>query len=68
MWDNANRSRPILLCEYATIQPNMADPSDPVDWSGAETRLQYQIWVGAVGEAIYTPSAERNGDVVIGAS
>jgi len=30
--------------------------------------LQYPIWVGAVGEAIYTLGAERNGDIVIGAS
>lgn len=68
MWDNANRSHPVLLGEYATIQPNMANPSDPVDWSGAEPRLPYPIWVGAVGEAIYTLGAERNGDIVIGAS
>ncbi|KFZ24295.1 hypothetical protein V502_01226 [Pseudogymnoascus sp. VKM F-4520 (FW-2644)] len=68
MWDNANRSHPILLGEYATIQPNMADPSASVDWSGAEPRLEHPIWVGAVGEAIYTLGAERNSDVVIGAS
>jgi alpha-N-arabinofuranosidase len=68
LWDNANRSHPILLGEYATIQGNKADPSTPVDWSGAEPRLQYPIWVGAVGEAIYTLGAERNGDIVIGAS
>jgi alpha-N-arabinofuranosidase len=30
--------------------------------------LQYPIWIGAVGEAIYTLGAERNGDIVIGAS
>ena len=68
LWDNANRSHPILLGEYATIQPNKADTSEPVDWSGDEPRLQYPIWVGAVGEAIYTLGAERNSDVVIGAS
>lgn len=68
MFDNANRSHPILLGEYATIQANMADPNAPVDWSGAEPRLPYPSWVGAVGEAIYTLGAERNGDVVIGAS
>ncbi|KAJ5456013.1 uncharacterized protein N7458_004277 [Penicillium daleae] len=68
LWDNANRSHPILLGEYATIQGNKADPSTPVDWSGAEPRLQYPIWVGAVSEAIYTLGAERNGDIVIGAS
>lgn len=68
MFDNANRSHPILLGEYATIQPNMPNPSDPVDFSGAEPRLPYPIWVGTVGEAIYTLGAERNGDIVIGAS
>jgi alpha-N-arabinofuranosidase len=30
--------------------------------------VQYPIWIGAVGEAIYTLGAERNGDIVIGAS
>lgn len=68
LWDNANRSHPILLGEYATIQPNKGDASTQVDWSGAEPRLQYPIWIGAVGESIYTLGAERNGDVVIGAS
>lgn len=68
LWDNVDRSHPVLLGEYATIQANKADPSTPVDWSGAEARLQYPIWVGAVGEAIYTLGAERNSDVVIGAS
>jgi alpha-N-arabinofuranosidase len=68
MLDNADRSHPILLGEYATIQPNMPNASDPVDWSGVEPRLSYPIWVGAVGEAIYTLGAERNGDIVIGAS
>ncbi|KAH8804445.1 glycoside hydrolase superfamily [Xylogone sp. PMI_703] len=67
-WDNADRSHHILLGEYATIQANKADPTEPVDWSGAEPRLPYPIWIGAVGEAIYTLGAERNGDVVIGAS
>lgn len=68
MFDNSDRSHPILIGEYATIQANKADPSAPVDWSGAEDRIPYPSWVGAVGESIFTIGAERNSDVVIGAS
>lgn len=68
MFDNANRSHPILIGEYATIQANTENASDPVDWSGAEARLPYPNWVGAVGETIFTLGAERNADVVMGAS
>jgi alpha-N-arabinofuranosidase len=68
LFDNANRSHPILIGEYAVIQANKEDPSEAVDWSGAESRIPYPNWVGAVGETIFTLGAERNGDVVIGAS
>ncbi|KAF7930604.1 uncharacterized protein EAE98_005004 [Botrytis deweyae] len=64
LFDNANRSYPILLGEYAVIQPNANGV--PVDWSAA--KLDYGTWVGAVGEAIYLLGMERNGDIVLGAS
>lgn len=67
MWDNVNRSHPILIGEYATIQGNKANATAEVDWDG-EARLPYPIWIGAVAESIYTLGAERNGDIVIGAS
>ncbi|KAF5877733.1 putative alpha-l-arabinofuranosidase a protein [Botrytis fragariae] len=64
LFDNANRSYPILLGEYAVIQPNANGV--PVDWTAA--KLDYGTWVGAVGEAIYLLGMERNGDIVLGAS
>ncbi|RAL64970.1 hypothetical protein DID88_001560 [Monilinia fructigena] len=64
LFDNANRSYPILLGEYAVIQPNANGA--PVDWDAE--KLDFGNWVGAVGEAIYLLGMERNGDVVLGAS
>ncbi|TEY73226.1 hypothetical protein BOTCAL_0081g00170 [Botryotinia calthae] len=64
LFDNANRSYPILLGEYAVIQPNANGA--PVDWNAA--KMDYGTWIGAVGEAIYLLGMERNGDIVIGAS
>ncbi|OBT39861.1 hypothetical protein VE00_09722 [Pseudogymnoascus sp. WSF 3629] len=68
LFDNANRSHPILIGEYATISPNTENPSDPVTWEAGAARLTYPNWVGAVGETIFTLGAERNADIVIGAS
>jgi alpha-N-arabinofuranosidase len=64
LFDHSNRSYPILLGEYAVIQPNANGA--PVDWNAS--KMSYGSWVGAVGEAIYLLGAERNGDVVLGAS
>ncbi|EDO01128.1 hypothetical protein SS1G_03602 [Sclerotinia sclerotiorum 1980 UF-70] len=64
LFDNSNRSYPILLGEYAVIQPNANGA--PVDWSAA--KMDYGTWIGAVGEAIYLLGMERNGDIVLGAS
>ncbi|PQE05084.1 Alpha-L-arabinofuranosidase A protein [Rutstroemia sp. NJR-2017a BVV2] len=64
LFDHSNRSYPILLGEYAVIQPNANGA--PVDWNAA--KMSYGSWVGAVGEAIYLLGSERNGDVVLGAS
>ncbi|KAM3065019.1 hypothetical protein ACMFMG_001228 [Clarireedia jacksonii] len=64
LFDHSNRSYPILLGEYAVIQPNANGA--PVDWDAA--KLPYGTWIGAVGEAIYLLGSERNGDVVLGAS
>jgi alpha-N-arabinofuranosidase len=68
MFDHSDRSHPILIGEYASIQFNAAQPNKSVDWSGAEARMPFPNWVGAVGETIFTLGAERNGDVIIGAS
>ncbi|KAI9641607.1 hypothetical protein NHQ30_009460 [Ciborinia camelliae] len=62
-FDHSNRSYPILLGEYAVIQPN-SYPS--IDWSAA--KMDYGTWIGAVGEAIYLLGMERNSDIVLGAS
>ncbi|KAJ8065009.1 hypothetical protein OCU04_007312 [Sclerotinia nivalis] len=64
LFDNSNRSYPILLGEYAVIQPNANGA--PVNWNAA--KMDYGTWVGAVGEAIYLLGMERNGDIVLGAS
>ncbi|KAA8568268.1 hypothetical protein EYC84_008647 [Monilinia fructicola] len=64
LFDNANRSYPILLGEYAVIQPNANGA--PVDWNAE--KLDFGTWIGAVGEAIYLLGMERNGDIVLGAS
>ncbi|QSZ37324.1 hypothetical protein DSL72_009422 [Monilinia vaccinii-corymbosi] len=64
LFDNANRSYPILLGEYAVIQPNANGA--PVNWS--DPKMDFGNWIGAVGEAIYLLGMERNGDVVLGAS
>ncbi|CZT52133.1 related to alpha-N-arabinofuranosidase A precursor [Rhynchosporium secalis] len=66
-FDNVDRSHKILIGEYASIQCNAAQPNASVSWS-VEPFLSFPNWVGAVGETIYTLGAERNGDVVIGAS
>ncbi|OBT82888.1 hypothetical protein VE02_08652 [Pseudogymnoascus sp. 03VT05] len=68
LFDNANRSHPILIGEYATIEPNTENTSEPVSWDADEPRLPYLNWVGAVAETIFTLGAERNADIVIGAS
>ncbi|CAD6444319.1 46e6c364-b35c-4f31-b992-b3303e9c9e31 [Sclerotinia trifoliorum] len=64
LFDNANRSYPILLGEYAVIQPNANGA--PVNWNAA--KMDYGTWIGAVAEAIYLLGMERNGDIVLGAS
>lgn len=64
LFDHNNRNYPILLGEYAVIQPNANGA--PVDWNAP--KMPYGTWIGAVGEAIYLLGSERNGDVVLGAS
>jgi alpha-L-arabinofuranosidase len=66
-FDNiANKQHLTLIGEYAVIQKNLNGSG--VDWSGAEPRLAYPTWVGAVSEAVFSLGAERNGYGIIGAS
>lgn len=65
LFDNWNRSVPVLIGEYANIQANIpagggADFNQP--------RLKYPLWIGSVAEAIFSIGAERNGDAVLGMS
>jgi alpha-L-arabinofuranosidase len=54
-----------LLGEYANIEPNAGgDPG--VDWNIA--RPTFPTWIGAVSEGVFAIGAERNSDMIIGAS
>ena len=61
----ANRSHLTLLGEYANIQGNNGQIESA---NFSEPQLPFGIWVGSVGEAIYTLGAERNSYGIIGAS
>ena len=54
-----------ILGEYANIEQD-ASGNPSVDWNAP--RPMYPWWTGAVSEAVFAIGAERNGDVVIGAS
>jgi len=64
-FDHFSRSHKTLIGEYANIeQDTKGDPG--VDWNAA--RQTFPWWAGAVSEAVFTIGAERNSDVIIGAS
>lgn len=47
------------------MQPNI-DNETLVDWN--MTRLPFPIWIGSVSEAVFLIGAERNSDIILGAS
>lgn len=51
--------------EYAIVQPNEVGQSG-VDWN--ETRSPFPFWIGTVSEAVFLIGAERNSDLILGAS
>ncbi|KAF1347105.1 glycoside hydrolase superfamily [Delphinella strobiligena] len=63
-FDHSDRANPILIGEYAIVQPNEAGQSG-VDWS--EARSPFPFWIGTVAEAVFLIGAERNADVILGA-
>ncbi|KAI5275550.1 putative vacuolar segregation protein [Aureobasidium subglaciale] len=67
LFDHYNRSHPILIGEYAVIEPNNATMAS-VDWTSGATRLAFPSWTGSVAEAVFLLGAERNSDFIIGAS
>ncbi|THY21184.1 putative vacuolar segregation protein [Aureobasidium pullulans] len=67
LFDHYNRSHPILIGEYAVIEPNNASMAS-VDWTSGATRLAFPSWSGSVAEAVFLIGAERNSDSIIGAS
>ncbi|THV74748.1 putative vacuolar segregation protein [Aureobasidium pullulans] len=67
LFDHYNRSHPILIGEYAVIEPNNASMAS-VDWTSGATRLAFPSWTGSVAEAVFLIGAERNSDFIIGAS
>ncbi|KAG9560142.1 glycoside hydrolase, partial [Aureobasidium melanogenum] len=67
LFDHYNRSHPILIGEYAVIEGNNASMA-AVDWSSNRERLAFPSWEGSVAEAVFLLGAERNSDMIIGAS
>jgi len=64
-FDHFSRGHKTLIGEYANIEQDAkGDPG--VDWNIA--RPTFPWWTGAVSEAVFLIGAERNSDVVIGAS
>ena len=53
--------------EYAVIEGNNASMAS-VDWSSNRERLAFPSWEGSVAEAVFLLGAERNSDMIIGAS
>ncbi|KAH8593964.1 glycoside hydrolase superfamily [Bisporella sp. PMI_857] len=66
LWDHvATPDHLTLIGEYAVIQQNSATQQS-VDWSAA--KLRFPTWIGAVGETIFSFSAERNSPGILGSS
>ncbi|KAI9702635.1 MAG: hypothetical protein M1820_006141 [Bogoriella megaspora] len=64
-FDNYTSEHPILIGEYAVVQPNDGQ-GDGVNWD--DGRSPFPFWIGSVGEAVFLLGAERNADKIIGAS
>lgn len=54
-----------MIGEYATIEPNIAAGGGP-NWTAP--RPEFPFWIGSVGEAVFLIGAERNSDLILGAS
>lgn len=61
MFDQLTAGNKTLVGEYAAVHPNGG-----ISWSG--NLMPYPWWGGAVSEAIFQISAERNGNRIIGTS
>ncbi|KAL2351838.1 alpha-L-arabinofuranosidase A [Cryomyces antarcticus] len=67
-FDNYTSEHPVLVGEYAIIQPNDVNERDAV-WTGPRNeRKRFPWWTGSVSEAVYAIGMERNTDHIIGAS
>jgi alpha-N-arabinofuranosidase len=65
-FDHADTVHKTLIGEYAVVQENLKGRIAGVDWS--LPKFAYSAWIGAVGEAVWSIGAERNGDKVQGMS
>ncbi|KAL9093583.1 MAG: hypothetical protein Q9165_003978 [Trypethelium subeluteriae] len=64
-FDNYTSEHPILIGEYATLQPNA--PGNP-GANFSAPRPPFPFWIGSVAECVFLIGAERNADKIIGAS
>lgn len=64
-FDNFTADHPVLIGEYAVVQPNVAEGGG-VNWN--QSRSPFPFWIGSVSEAVFLIGIERNADKVIGAS
>ncbi|KAH6663460.1 putative vacuolar segregation protein [Halenospora varia] len=61
-FDKVDRKIPIIVGEYAVIQPNQGTLNSGVNWD--LPRQKYPTLIGAVAEAVYMLGGEQNADVV----
>ncbi|KAL9065599.1 MAG: hypothetical protein Q9157_007417 [Trypethelium eluteriae] len=64
-FDNYTSEHPILIGEYATLQPNA--PGNP-GANFSAPRPPFPFWIGSIAECVFLIGAERNADKIIGAS
>lgn len=65
-FDNYTSANPILIGEYAVVEPDGFNRTS-VDWYSGAPRAFTPIWYASVAEAIFLLGAERNSDKVISA-
>ncbi|EME79726.1 glycoside hydrolase family 51 protein [Pseudocercospora fijiensis CIRAD86] len=67
-FDNYTSAHPLLLGEFAVVEPDGYNRSD-VTWEDGAPRAGAPFWDGSVAEAIFLLGAvERNADKIIGAA